>query len=59
VLFKGNALLLLPATGSDIEVVPRREDEPWRDRVVGAVVLTLKRWSWAASAAGPAEEREP
>jgi transcriptional regulator with XRE-family HTH domain len=45
VLFKGNALLLLPAASSDIEVVPLREDEPWRDRVVGAVVLTLKRWS--------------
>ncbi len=44
VLFKGNALLLLPATSSDIEVVPLREGEPWRERVVGAVVLTLKRW---------------
>lgn len=44
VLFKGNSLLLLPATGSDIEVVPLREGEPWRERVVGVVVLTLKRW---------------
>jgi transcriptional regulator with XRE-family HTH domain len=45
VLYKGNSLLLLPATGSDIEVVPLREGEPWRERVVGAVILTLKRWA--------------
>jgi transcriptional regulator with XRE-family HTH domain len=44
VLFKGSSLLLLPATGSDIEVVPLREGEPWRERVLGVVVLTLKRW---------------
>ena len=45
VLFKGSSLLLLPpAGGTDIEVVPLAEGEPWRDRVLGAVVLTLKRW---------------
>jgi transcriptional regulator with XRE-family HTH domain len=45
VLFKTNSLLLLPAAGgTDIEVVPLREGETWRERVLGAVVLTLKRW---------------
>jgi transcriptional regulator with XRE-family HTH domain len=46
VLFKGSSLLLLPAPGrSDIEVVPLREHEAWRERIVGVLVLTLKRWS--------------
>jgi transcriptional regulator with XRE-family HTH domain len=45
VLFKGNSLLLLPPTGgTDIEVVPLSEDDAWRERVLGVVVLTLKRW---------------
>ena len=45
VLFKTNSLLLLPpAGGTDIEVVPLRDREEWRERVLGAVVLTLKRW---------------
>lgn len=45
VLFKGNSLLLLPPTGgTDIEVVPLAEEDAWRERVLGVVVLTLKRW---------------
>jgi transcriptional regulator with XRE-family HTH domain len=45
VLFKTNSLLLLPpAGGTDIEVVPLRDREEWRERVLGAVVLTMKRW---------------
>jgi hypothetical protein len=45
VLFKTNSLLLLPPSGgTDIEVVPLRDREEWRERVLGAVVLTIKRW---------------